>query len=113
MNFQFREISGIQIVDAQGEIRISTQDEFKSCLDKLFSEYGHKVAVLDMKNVTYINSAGIGIIVDTFKNFRDNNGKLILSGLSCEIAKLFELTKLNRFIEIYCCVDDAIAKNML
>ena len=113
MNFEYRDISGIHIVDAQGEIRISTQDEFKSCLDKLFSDYGQKVAVLDMKDVTYINSAGIGIIVDTFKNFRDKSGKLILCGLSCEISKLFELTKLNRFIEIYTCVDDAVANNMV
>lgn len=111
MNFEFRELHGIYIASCEGQIRISTQNEFKACLDKLFSEYGSRVVILDMKNVSYLNSAGIGIIVDTFKNFRDSEGKLVLTGLTCEIAKLFEVTKLNRFIEIYPDVDEAIAKN--
>lgn len=110
MDFKYRESNGITIVSVEGQIRISTQGEFNDCLDKLFQNYGTRVVVLDMQNVSYMNSAGIGIIIDTFKNFRDNGGKMALSGLTPDIAKLFEVTKLNRFIEIYPNVDDAVAK---
>ncbi len=108
MTFELRESNGIIIVAAEGQVRISTQSEFKDYLDKLFENYGSRVMILDMKDVSYMNSAGIGIIVDTFKNFREKEGKLVLSGLSKDIGRLFEVTKLNRYIEIYTSVDEAL-----
>ncbi len=110
MNFELRELKGITILAAEGQVRISTQSEFKDYLDKLFEKYGSKTVILDMQDVTYMNSAGIGIIVDTFKSFRDSEGKLVLSGLSRDISRIFEVTKLNRYIEIYASVDDALSK---
>ncbi|MCX7772754.1 MAG: STAS domain-containing protein [Clostridia bacterium] len=113
MTFELKESKGIIIVSVEGQVRISTQNEFKDYLDKLFENHGSKIVVLDMENVSYMNSAGIGIIVDTFKNFRDAGGRLVLSGLAPDITKLFEVTKLNRFIEIYTYVDDAVSKLVL
>lgn len=110
MTFELCESNGVTIVAAEGQVRISTQNEFKDYLDKLFDNYASKTVILDMKAVSYMNSAGIGIIVDTFKKFRENEGKLVLSGLSPEITKLFEVTKLNRFIDIYPSTDDALSK---
>ncbi len=110
MTFELRESKNIIIVAVEGQVRISTQNEFKDYLDMLYHKYGSGVVLLDMQRVTYMNSAAIGIIVDTFKNFRDNDGRLVLSGLTPDIAKLFEVTKLNRFIEIYADVGDAVLK---
>ncbi len=110
MTFELSESKNIIIVAVEGQVRISTQNEFKDYLDMLYHKYGSGVVLLDMQRVTYMNSAAIGIIVDTFKNFRDNDGRLVLSGLTPDIAKLFEVTKLNRFIEIYADVGDAELK---
>lgn len=110
MTFELNESAKALIVSVEGQVRISTQNEFKDYLDMMCEKYGTKTAILDMKNVSYMNSAGIGIIVDTFKNFRDKGGRLVLSGLAPDITKLFEVTKLNRFIEIYLSVDDAESK---
>jgi len=110
MTFELRESGNVIIVAVEGQVRISTQSEFKEYMDMLYEKYGNGTVLLDMQKVSYMNSAAIGIIVDTFRRFRDNDGRLILSGLTPEIAKLFEVTKLNRFIEIYADVGEAEAK---
>lgn len=110
MTFELRESKNVIIVAVEGQVRISTQNEFKEYLDMLYDKYGTGTVLLDMQKVSYLNSAAIGIIVDTFKKFRDNNGRLVLSGLTPEITKLFEVTKLNRFIEIYADVKEAESK---
>lgn len=110
MNFQSSERDGFIVVTIEGQVRISTQNDFLDYLNQLFDSYATKTVLLDMDKVSYMNSAGIGIIVDTFKKFRDNGGRMVLCGLTGDILRLFEVTKLNRFIEIYPFVDEAIHK---
>lgn len=113
MNFQVTEDKGVVIAALEGQVRISTQNEFYDYLNGLFKSHAGKTVILDMKDVAYMNSAGIGIVVDTFRMFREAGGRMVLSGLSPDISRLFEMTKLNRFIEIFSSVDDAMAKLMV
>jgi len=110
MEFNTTERSGFTMVAMEGQVRISTQNDFMDYMDQLCNSYGSQPVLLDMTKVSYMNSAGIGIIVDTFKKFRDNGGRMVLCNLISDITKLFEVTKLNRFIEIFPSVDDAIHK---
>ncbi|MDI9514467.1 MAG: STAS domain-containing protein [Clostridiaceae bacterium] len=108
MDFKIAEKNGLVIASIEGQIRISTQDDFMEHLDSLCDSKGTQTVLLDMEKVSYMNSGGIGIIIDTFKKFRDKGGQLILCGLIPDINRLFEVTKLNRFIKIYSCADDAL-----
>lgn len=108
MDFRIAEKNGLVIASIEGQIRISTQDDFMEHLDGLCDSKGTQTVLLDMEKVSYMNSGGIGIIIDTFKKFRDKGGQLILCGLIPDINRLFEVTRLNRFIKIYPCVDDAL-----
>lgn len=101
MEFSQRKVNGILIFSITGQIRISTQTECKEFFDKIIEEYNTKTIILDMSGVGYINSAGIGMIVECFRKFKDNGGRVVLCSLVSDIAKLFEITRLNRFIEIY------------
>lgn len=113
MNFRVTENKGVVIAALEGQVRISTQNECYDYLNGLFKSYAGKTVILDMKDVAYMNSAGIGIVVDTFRMFREVGGRMVLSGLSSDIARLFEMTKLNRFIEIYPSVEEAVAGIMV
>jgi anti-anti-sigma factor len=63
-----------------------------------------------MSGVGYMNSAGIGMIVESYKRFKDNGGRLVICSLVPDIVKLFEITKLDHFIEIYPDEETAIQK---
>jgi stage II sporulation protein AA (anti-sigma F factor antagonist) len=110
MKVERKELNGIKIIKLAGQIRISTQNEFKDLLDSLVLENGGKTVVVNMDGIIYMNSAGLGIIIDTYKKFKDMKGKIILCNLVPEIMNLFEVTKLNRFIEIYENESEAISK---
>ena len=108
MDFKIAEIIGLVIASIEGQIRFSTQDDFREHLDSLCDSKGTQTVLLDMEKVSYMNSGGIGIIIDTFKKFRDKGGQLILCGLIPDIMRLFEVTKLIRLIKFYSCAEDAL-----
>ena len=105
-----RDVEGVHVVQLEGQVRISTQNDFKDHLDKISVQYGDKTVLLEMTGVTYMNSAGIGIIVDSFKKFREHGGRLAMCNLTPDILRLFEVTKLNRFISIFESETAAMAK---
>lgn len=111
MTMETRDVGGVHVVQLEGQVRISTQNDFKDHLDRISAEYGGKTVLLNMAGITYMNSAGIGIIVDSFKKFREQGGHLALCSLSADIFRLFEVTKLNRFIDIF--EDEAAAMTKL
>lgn len=64
--------------------------------------------IIDMTNVNYISSRGLGILVDIHKKCQ-KSGKLILCGLSDDVMSVFKLTVLNNFFIIVNTQDEAIA----
>lgn len=106
MKFEIREIDGITIaklvwIDRGFRIAYNNQNDFRDIMSNLSIEYNSKTVVLNLEKIVYMNSVGLGIIIDTYKNFKENNGKLVLCSLLPEIENLFEITKLNKFIGIF------------
>lgn len=110
MKVETKELDGVKVFKLTGQIRISTQNEFKDLLDTIARENGSRTVVLSLDGVIYMNSAGLGIIIDTYKKFKEMKGRMVLCNLMPEISKLFEVTRINRFIEIYASESEAITK---
>lgn len=64
--------------------------------------------IIDMTNVNYISSRGLGILVDIHKKCQ-KSGKLILCGLSEDVMSVFKLTVLNNFFIIVNTQDEAVS----
>lgn len=56
--------------------------------------------VLDMKELEYISSAGIGVLIATLKRLRDAGGNLKIRNAPPRILNLFQLAGLDRVLEI-------------
>ncbi|MDQ2086544.1 STAS domain-containing protein [Herbivorax sp. ANBcel31] len=110
MKVEVKEVDSAKIIKLTGQIRISTQNEFKDLLDNLAKENEGKSVIVSMDGVIYMNSAGLGIIIDTYKKFKEKKGRIILCNLTPDITKLFEVTRLDRFIEIYKTENEALSK---
>ncbi|MEW5819007.1 MAG: STAS domain-containing protein [Cyanobacteriota bacterium] len=63
--------------------------------------------IIDLSNVTYISSRGLGILVDIHKSCQ-KKGKLILCGLSEDVMSVFKLTVLNNFFIIVKDMEEAL-----
>lgn len=110
MKVETKELNGIKVLRLVGQVRISTQNDFKDILDNLVKESGRQTVIINMDGIIYMNSTGLGIIIDTYKKFKESNGRLVLCNLLPDIMNLFEVTRLNRFIEIYSGESEAMSK---
>lgn len=57
-------------------------------------------AELNMSDVSYMDSTGLGVIVAFFKNVNANNGHVKLTGLSTRLKRLFDITGLGEIMDI-------------
>ncbi|TVR14531.1 MAG: anti-sigma factor antagonist [Phormidium sp. GEM2.Bin31] len=75
-----------------GEVR----REIGECL-----ETGAKVILLDLKDVTFIDSSGLGALVSALKTVRAADAKMFVCSISDQVKILFELTSMNRVFKIF------------
>ena len=61
---------------------------------------GHNTLIIDLKNVDYIDSAGLGTLGAIHKRARENGGSVIIKGLHGFVKDLFELVQLDKVFEI-------------
>ncbi|MDP6582601.1 MAG: STAS domain-containing protein [Vicinamibacterales bacterium] len=62
---------------------------------------GHSQLLLNMANVTYMDSTGIGELVSVFITTRNHHGKLKLVNLTDRMRELFEVAKLVHVFELF------------
>jgi anti-sigma B factor antagonist len=110
MNFdikteQLRE--GAYVISLAGEVDLYTAPEFKQQLLDVIAHGGTEV-VVDFTNTTFIDSTTLGVLVGGVKRLRTNDGQLSLVCSDRNIAKIFEITGLDRVFTIYSTRADAL-----
>lgn len=82
-------------------------DDLKTIFNQQF-ESGNINLCIDLKEIKFIDSSGLGVLVSAFKNASARQGVIKLSGLQSQVKSMFELTRLHRVFDIYSTVDDAL-----
>lgn len=59
-----------------------------------------KRLLLDLSDVPYMDSSGVGTLVEVFRRVNAYKGKMVLFGLNRRVRSVFEITKLDRFFTI-------------
>jgi anti-sigma B factor antagonist len=92
-------INGEIFVQVSGEIDAYTAPMLR---EKLFplTEADDQSIVVSLKDVTYLDSTGLGVFVGLFKQLKQNGGELRLVDLSDRLSRLFEITGLSNLINI-------------
>ena len=63
-------------------------------------EEGHRAFVLNLANVPYVDSFGLGQLITTWTSVRSRGGQLILLRPTDHVKELFRITKLNTIFHI-------------
>ena len=96
-----RQVGGINVVDMSGRITLGEgsvvlREAVKDLLAK-----GQKKILLNLGDVTYIDSSGIGELVSAFSAVRNRNGELKLLNLTKKVHDLLQITKLFTVFDVY------------
>ncbi len=87
------------IVKLTGELDISCAEELKNVFDKNIEEKFLDIRV-DMSNLQYIDSTGVGIIVGAMKKLRNGGKDIFLQNPRDNVKKIFRITGLDQIINM-------------
>ncbi len=101
MQIEQRAIGSVMILDLKGKITLGEGDEvLKDKINSLILQ-GHKKMLLNLADVPYIDSAGLGEIVRTYTTVSRQGGQLKLVNLTKRITDLLMITKLLTVFETF------------
>ncbi len=107
MNIETRELKHSSVVSVSGRVDSATAPDLQKSLQALLDSE-HNQIVLDLKNVDYMSSAGLRVLVATQKAAKKNGGSLRLAQLSTRVKEVFDLAGLTPVFEIYPDVVEAV-----
>lgn len=108
MKIEERSIGDVVILDLKGKITLGEGDELlKDKVNSLVNQ-GKKKVVLNLAEVPYIDSAGLGEVVRTYTTVSRQGGNLKLLNLTKRITDLLSITKLLTVFETYDSEDEAV-----
>ena len=100
MEIELREKGKWTILDVQGEFVREGAQGFKEACFNCFEENKTQL-VANFKDISFIDSAGMGAVIHCFQKAKANGGELALLALSNEIYDLFEMTSVDKLFTIY------------
>ncbi len=108
MNLKSEIRSNVIILEVQEErLDAHNSGDLKSAMLKFFEE-GNRNILIDLKDVRFIDSSGLGALVSGFKNAISHQGSLKLASLQPQVKSMFELTRLHRVFEIFTSMNEAV-----
>ena len=108
MQIDERTVGEVTILDLKGKITLNEGDEvLKDKINSLIMQ-GKKKILLNLADVPYIDSAGLGEIVRTYTTVSRQGGQLKLVNLTKRITDLLMITKLLTVFETFEVEQEAI-----
>ena len=101
---------GVTVVSPSGErLDIEVAAEFRAMLLSLIDQ-GHRRLVVDLAEVGFIDSSGLGALVSALKTLKrsDNGGDVRLARVQAPVVSLLEIIRLNRVFTSYATVEQAV-----
>jgi anti-sigma B factor antagonist len=95
-----RQVDGVTIVDLSGRITLGEGSTMLRDIVREMIAKGNKKILLNLGDVTYIDSSGIGELVSAFTTVRNGGGELKLLNLTKKVHDLLQITKLYTVFDI-------------
>lgn len=108
MHIDERSAGDVTVLDLKGRMTMGEGDELlKDKVNSLILQ-GRKKLVLNLADVPYVDSAGLGEIVRTYTTVTKQGGNLKLANLTKRITDLLSITKLLTVFDTYDSEADAV-----
>ena len=96
-----RQVGDVTVIDVAGRITLGEgASALRDALRELVKN-NHKHILLNLKDVSYIDSSGIGELVSAFTTITNQGGRLKLLGLTNRVKDLLQITKLYTVFDVH------------
>lgn len=104
-----REVDGVSVVALEGRIVLGEESNALREKVKGMINEGKKKVVLNMQNVTFIDSAGLGTLVAAHHSAKSQGAALKLAHLGSKFQEVLQITKLLTVFDVYNSEAEAVA----
>ena len=109
LEFTKEERSDVILLSLKGNLDALTANDLRPTIDELVAS--HKIRVIfDLKELTLIDSSGVGAIVSLFKRVRMLGGDVKIARLANQPKEIFRLLRLDRAFDLFETIEDARSK---
>lgn len=100
MEIEFKDIGEHKVIKVSGEVDLYNVSELKKAIFSV-TDGTYPSVVIDLKDVNYMDSSGIGSLVAGQKKMRAHNGKFALMNIHDDVLNILKLATLDKFFTIY------------
>lgn len=108
MELSFKKKNRTLMIRIYGEIDHHTSADLRRQVESAFMEMGGRNIIFDFKNVIFMDSSGIGMIIGRYKQIRNLGGRICITNANEKIIEIIELSGLKTLVPIYRNIDEAI-----
>lgn len=101
--------TGFESISVHGEIDASSSVDLDQAISNCLKDGATKI-MIDLSQLTYISSAGLGVFMSYVEEFREKNIRMVLFGLTSRVAHTFSLLGLAELLQITETREEAIKK---
>ncbi len=107
MELTQRKTGSVTVLSIKGKINIETSPDLKREVLRI-ADTGVQKIYLDFSNVDFVNSSGLGSLINLLKELRKKDVAMVIINPSNFIRSLFTLTHLDEIFETYDSIEDAL-----
>lgn len=90
----------VLIIRLAGELDHHTAEQLKEQVEEKINKDGIKHILLNLEELTFMDSSGLGVILGRYKRLKQVDGTMIICAISPSIYRLFELSGLFKILQI-------------
>lgn len=103
-----REAALFHVVKVAGEIDVYTAPKLREAVVAAIED-GHSRLVIDIEDVAFLDSTGLGVLVGALKRVRADDGSLDIVCTSERLLRIFSITGLDKVFGLHSSLDDIVA----
>ncbi len=82
-----------------GELDHHSADQVKNDLDEIIRRYKKSNLILDLKNLSFMDSSGLGVILGRYKRLKKTGSRMYIKNANRQIEKVFDVSGIYKIIK--------------
>ncbi len=100
LNIDMETKQSVLLVRLEGELDHHTAETLKNKIESALLERDIRHIVLNLKELSFMDSSGIGVILGRYKQIKEKQGEMIVCSISPQVKRLFDMSGLFKVIRL-------------
>ncbi|MBD7936000.1 MULTISPECIES: anti-sigma F factor antagonist [Cytobacillus] len=92
--------NNVLCIRLSGELDHHSADELRTKATKMIEEHDIHHIILNLEQLTFMDSSGLGVILGRYKQVKQKNGEMVVCAISPSVQRLFDMSGLFKIIRL-------------